>query len=279
MKKFLSVIMSVVMAVMGTSCGAGSDVPAAEETSAAETSQAAVSETEQTTVSEETEMTISRPELTKDMKLIALTFDDGPNLTTTNSVIDKLEKYGIVGSFFVIGNNITGNENEGTARVMKRAHDMGCEINSHSQTHSDMTKMTEDEITAEIEFTSQKIEEITGEAPKFFRPPYIAVNQTMFDTIDMPFIAGVGAEDWLDSVTADMRAQKILDQARDGGIILLHDAQGNTMTVEALDTIIPTLLDEGYTFVTVSELFAAKEVEPAKGIVYSNSDQTTMYGS
>lgn len=271
--------MSVVMAVMGTSCGAGSDVPAAEETSAAETSQAAVSETAQTTVSEETEMTISRPELTKDMKLIALTFDDGPNLTTTNSVIDKLEKYGIVGSFFVIGNNITGNESEGTARVMKRAHDMGCEINSHSQTHSDMTKMTEDEITAEIEFTSQKIEEITGEAPKFFRPPYIAVNQTMFDTIDMPFIAGVGAEDWLDSVTADMRAQKILDQARDGGIILLHDAQGNTMTVEALDTIIPTLLDEGYTFVTVSELFAAKEVEPAKGIVYSNSDQTTMYGS
>ena len=279
MKKFLSVIMSVVMAVMGTSCGAGSDAPAAEETSAAETSQAAVSETEQTTVSEETEMTISRPELTKDMKLIALTFDDGPNLTTTNSVIDKLEKYSIVGSFFVIGNNITGNESEGTARVMKRAHDMGCEINSHSQTHSDMTKLTEDEITAEIEFTSQKIEEITGEAPKFFRPPYIAVNQTMFDTIDMPFIAGVGAEDWLDSVTADMRAQKILDQARDGGIILLHDAQGNTMTVEALDTIIPTLLDEGYTFVTVSELFAAKEVEPAKGIVYSNSDQTTMYGS
>ena len=206
-------------------------------------------------------------------KVCALTFDDGPNNDTTPLVLDKLEKYGVKASFFLIGQNI----NSTTEDVVKRAYDMGCEINNHSKTHSDMTKMSGDDIAAEIKVTNEKIEKITGEQPHFFRPPYIAVNDTMFEYIDLPFIAGYGATDWEDSVSADERAEKIIAQAKDGYIILLHDMNGNSKTVEALDTIIPTLLDEGYEFVTVSELFEKKNIEPADRIIYSYAEQTNMY--
>lgn len=212
-------------------------------------------------------------EMSEEVKYIALTFDDGPNTTTTNEVLDKLEKHGVIASFFLIGNNI----NDESAKAVKRAYDMGCEINNHSRTHSNMTELTAEEIQEEYKYVDDKVFEITGEHTKFFRPPYIAVHQIMFDNIDVPFIAGIGAQDWEDRITADMRARMILKQAKDGDIILLHDMEGNSATVEALDTIIPELKAQGYKFVTVSELFKAKGIEPDMEKVYTNVTQKYMY--
>lgn len=206
-------------------------------------------------------------------KHIALTFDDGPNTETTPQVLEKLEKYGITASFFLVGDNITAE----SAEVSRAAFGKDCEICSHSRTHSAMPELTAEEIRAEIEFTDSKIKEITGAAPRFFRPPYIAVNDVMLDNIDKIFIAGIGAEDWLDEVTAEMRAEKILVQAKNGSIILLHDMQGNSRTVAALDLIIPALQNDGYEFLTVSELFAAEGIEPKRGVIYSNVLQKEMY--
>ncbi len=223
--------------------------------------------------SPEAEPTTEGTEMSEDVKYIALTFDDGPNTTTTNEVLDMLEKHEIVASFFLIGNNI----NDDSAKSVKRAYDMGCEINNHSRTHSDMTTLTAEEIQAEYEYVDDKVFEITGEHTKFFRPPYISVHQIMFDNIDVPFIAGIGANDWDDRITAEKRAKTILKQAKDGDIILLHDAEGNSMTVEALDTIIPELKAQGYKFVTVSELFKAKGIDPDMEKVYTNVTQQYMY--
>ena len=217
--------------------------------------------------------TTEETEMSEEVKYIALTFDDGPNSTTTNEVIDKLEKYGIVASFFLVGNNI----DDESAKAVKRAYDLGCEIDNNSRTHSNMTELSAEEIKAEYDYTDGKVYEITGEHTKFFRPPYIAVHQIMFDNIDVPFIAGIGANDWEDRVTAEMRARMILKQAKDGDIILLHDAEGNSMTVEALDTIIPELQKQGYKFVTVTELFRAKGIEPDMEKVYTNVMQKNQY--
>lgn len=206
-------------------------------------------------------------------KHIALTFDDGPNTETTPQVLEKLKRYGIPASFFLVGNNITAE----SAEVSRAAFEYGCEICSHSRSHSAMSELTAEEIRAEIEFTDRKIEEITGAKPRFFRPPYIAVNDVMINNIDKIFIAGIGAEDWLDEVTAKMRAEKIIAQAKNGSIILLHDMEGNYRTVDSLDLIIPALLNDGYEFLTVTGLFAAEGVEPKRGIVYSNALQTEMY--
>ena len=94
--------------------------------------------------------TAEETEMSQDVKYIALTFDDGPNATTTNDVIDKLEKYDIVASFFLIGNNI----NDESAKAVKRAYDLGCEINNHSRTHSNMTELSAEDIRAEFEYLS-----------------------------------------------------------------------------------------------------------------------------
>ncbi|MBQ8786012.1 MAG: polysaccharide deacetylase family protein [Oscillospiraceae bacterium] len=230
---------------MLSACGTA---PAEETVTAAETTTTA--ETEVTYAKLEYEIDPSKP-------VVALTFDDGPNTTTTAQVLDKLELYGVPASFFLIGNNI----NDASAEVVKRAYQMGCEIDNHSKSHAYMNQMEADAIIEEVMYVSDKVEEITGEPTKFFRPPYIATNTTMYDNIDMPFICGVGCNDWDNMVTVQQRIDNTLNQVQDGTIILLHDAQGNIKTVEALDTIIPALLDEGYQFVTVSELFESKGVE------------------
>lgn len=196
-------------------------------------------------------------ELDPSKPTIAITFDDGPNATTTMEVLDILEKYQVRASFFLIGTNI----NDESAKSVKRAFDLGCDIENHSKTHSYMDKMTADEIKDEVAYVNNKVKEITGTTPKFFRPPYIAVNSTMYDNIDMTFISGLGCNDWDDKVTAEYRAKYLEKKAADGVIFLLHDAEGNSKTVEALDKAIPILLKKGFQFATISELFKLKGVE------------------
>ena len=126
-----------------------------------------------------------------DKKLVALTFDDGPTVGITDQVLDILQENEVVASFFLIGQQITAE----TRYLVKRAHDMGCSVENHSKTHQSMPKQNEKEIVEEIRYTSDLIEEITGEKPEFFRPPYIDYDQKMYDLIDLGFICGYGCED------------------------------------------------------------------------------------
>ena len=205
------------------------------------------------------------------MPIIALTFDDGPNTVVTPQVLDILEQEGIKASFFLIAQNITPE----SAEVVRRAKAMGCDIENHTVTHPFMDKMTVEEIRREVQECTDRIVEITGEAPKFFRPPFISLSRAMYDTIDLTFICGMGCEDWVPTVTAEERAERVLANAADGQIVLLHDMQWNQATVEALKTIIPALKKRGYEFATVSELFEKKHVTPRHGWLYTNVLQET----
>ncbi|MBR2088477.1 MAG: polysaccharide deacetylase family protein [Oscillospiraceae bacterium] len=199
-------------------------------------------------------------------KLLALAFDDGPNTTTTNEVLDLLAEYNAKASFFVIGVNI----NDESAKSIKRAYDMGMEIDNHSKTHTSMMNMTPEEIKEEIDYVDEKVEEITGEKTKCFRPPFIGVSQVMYDTIDLPFIYGADTQDYMTQVDAQERADNILKYAKDGAIYLMHDAAGNDQTVEALKIALPQLAEQGYEFVTISELFERQGETPKKNILYSS---------
>lgn len=203
-------------------------------------------------------------------KVIALTFDDGPNTTTTYDVLEVLKKHGVVASFFLIGNNIS-DESE---KAVKYAYDLGCEIDNHSRSHDYMNEMSAEDCAAEYKYVDDKVFEITGEHTKFFRPPYLAIDFPMWEYIDVPFIAGIGCDDWNEKVDVDRRVAVVEKKAKDGAIILMHDAEGNSQTVEAIDRIIPDLKAQGYKFVTVSELFEEKGITPAKEILYSNVEQT-----
>lgn len=206
-------------------------------------------------------------------KLIALTFDDGPHPETTVPILDILEEYRVPASFFAVGQHIT----EETAPILRRAVSLGCEIHNHSFSHRALTDCTAQEIAYEIGETARRIEQTVGQPPRFFRPPYIAVNDAMFRHIPMPFIAGYGVRDYDDSVSAETRFSAVMRQAADGRIILLHDAEGNFRTVEAMRRIVPALLEAGFTPVTVSALFAETGIVPQERIIYYYANQQTMY--
>ncbi len=250
MKKIFPMLIAAVLSLSG--CG----------TANISTAETASSETSSAEVTEETTMR----EIDPDKPVVALTFDDGPNTVTTVQVLNKLEEYGVTASFFLVGTNIT----DETKDIVKRAYDMGCEIDSHSKTHSYMNQMTADEIKEEISYVDDKLMEIIGKPAPFFRPPYIAVNDTMYQNIDKPFICGFGCDDWDPKVTIDERTERTLEQVQDGAIILLHDSYNNFQTVAALDKIIPALQEQGYQFVTVTELFNVKGVEVS-------GDDTNLY--
>lgn len=205
----------------------------------------------------------------EEKKYISLTFDDGPTIGITDKVLDILEENNITASFFLIGDLVT----KDTEYLVKRAYDMGCSIENHSKTHQFMTKMTIEEIQSEIEYTTEKIIDITGEKPQFFRPPYIDCDQKMYDAIDLPFICGYGCEDWLPEVTAQMRIDRIMEAARPGQMILLHDMQDNMQTVEAIKVIIPRLKEQGYEFVNIRELFERTNVKPTRNVIYMCTDE------
>ena len=277
--KILSALLAVgtLTACSGGGASSGTSEPNSSDSYADSKESSAESTEESSAVNDVSEPAVTpintEPDYEWD-KVVALTFDDGPNTTTTNEVLDVLEKHQVVASFFLIGNNIT----DESAKAVKRAYDLGCEINNHSRSHEYMNEMEPDKIIAEIQFVDDKVFEITGEHTKFFRPPYIAIGDVMWENISLPFISGLGCDDWNDKVTVDRRVATITKGVKDGTIILMHDAQGNSKTVEAIDQIIPALKEQGYKFTTVSGLFEAKGITPVTKMIYSNAAQEGMWG-
>ncbi len=194
-------------------------------------------------------------------KLCALTFDDGPDVTKTQRVLDKLQKHGVVATFFVIGQLI----NNTTKTLLTNMVAMGCEIGNHSWGWDSLNNKTAEEIINSVTNTSRAIHEFAGVKPKFFRPPNLSASSLMYQVIDMPFVSGILGEDWAGCSprTAQSVASNIILQIKDGAIILLHDVQPDPHpTPEALDILIPDLKKKGYEFVTLSELFSRKGIEP-----------------
>ena len=155
---------------------------------------------------------------------------------------------------------------------MTRAIALGSEIQNHSLTHTMMTQLSQEQIAEEVKKTDELIEKYTGTKPWLFRPPFIDHNEVMHQTIGHTFICGVGCEDWIPERTAQERYDILINTLKDGDIVLLHDLQGNDNTVEALKMLIPEMKKQGYTFVTVTELYKRKGVNPAphNGVLYSN---------
>lgn len=198
-------------------------------------------------------------------KYIALTFDDGPNTYATEEILSPLRLYKVPATFFVIGTNI----NASTLPVLQKEIDAGHEIANHSFSHTNMSNMEPEKIKEEVEKTDKLLFDNFGIKTSFFRPPFLAVSTAMCDNIDKTFIAGLDSKDWSNDVTAEQVAENILNKACDGTIVLLHDSQSKNANV--LRKIIPELKKQGYTFVTVSDLFKLTGVTPEKYIVYSNS--------
>lgn len=198
--------------------------------------------------------------LTNNTKLIAFTFDDGPNYNTIK-VIDTLKKYNVTATFFVMGKNIKGNE-----EVIKYMQESNMEIGNHTYNHLLLTKYSKEKIQEEITKTSNLIFNITGSYPTLLRPSYGSVNKKIKEVANMPIIIwNIDTLDWKYKNSQKIAA-KILNNVKDGDIILMHDIYKSTLN--SLDIIIPELISKGFRIVSVSELAYYKNLNLEKSKVY-----------
>lgn len=198
-------------------------------------------------------------------KLICLTFDDGPNTRTTPIVLDVLKRYGAHATFFCIGKNIT----DKTRYLVQRAADEGNEIASHTWSHPFLSRISHSKRTEEMKKTADAIYEAVGYYPSLYRPPYLDCSSKVLADISLPAISGSASDDWMKDMTPDMITAKVLSTAKPNAIYVMHDFIGNPRTPVALETLIPALLEQGYTLVTVSDLFASLGVIPEPHALYT----------
>lgn len=199
---------------------------------------------------------------TGDDKVIALTFDDGPWPTTTSEILDILKANDAHATFFEIGNQIAEN-----ADVVKRIHEEGHQIGTHTWDHAagsgrgvDLTRMTADEQVSEVEKGFDAIDQAIGtKTSRILRAPGGNYHGQIITTLRDKVTAEVGwnidTEDWR-KPGADKIEQAILS-AKSGDVILMHDGGGDrSETVAALKDALPKLKAEGFKFITVDELLA-----------------------
>ena len=206
-------------------------------------------------------------------KLIALTFDDGPSSKYTAQLLDGLKERGVPVTFFILGEMAQYNP-----KLIKRAYEEGHEIACHTWSHPDLTGCSASEIRKEIEDTFEELDLACGdEAEYLVRPPYGSTNQKVRDAIDAPLIYwSVDSEDWSLLNTSKVR-KKIVADSYDGAIILCHDI--HKTTIPAALGAIDDLMDLGYEFVTVSELYRrrGRELENHK-LHYNSKNNGVDYG-
>lgn len=190
---------------------------------------------------------------------VALTFDDGPG-EYTDALLDKLAEHHAPATFFVLGKNV-GHYPEAIQRMVDEGHQVG----SHGYDHKDITKLTREGIEHEVQWTNEAVEKAAGVTPQVFRPPYGANGVVYNRLIPAPLVLwDVDTEDWLHR-DAKQTVQTAMDEVAPGSIILMHDI--HQTSVAAVPELVDDLQQAGYTLVTIDELFAHTEFEPAA--VYS----------
>lgn len=178
---------------------------------------------------------------------VALTFDDGPHPVYTPELLDGLKERGVCATFFVVGENIPGNE-----EILRRMDAEGHLIGNHTYNHVKLSDLDSARACAEVEKTNALICEVTGKEPEFIRPPFGEWKKAMECSFEMiPVLWDVDPLDWTTKNTA-LVVERVLKDTKPGNIILLHDYYQSS--VDAALEIVDALTERGYKFVTVDEL-------------------------
>jgi peptidoglycan-N-acetylglucosamine deacetylase len=194
-----------------------------------------------------------------DQPYIAMTFDDGPSADNTPRLLEMLKQRNIKATFFLIGQNAAANPD-----LVRRILAEGHEIGNHSWTHPQLSKLSDDRVTAEITKTQDAIKDASGFTPTLLRPPYGAITPRQREWIANQFgltiiLWSVDPFDWK-RPGASVITQRILSQVRPGAIVLSHDI--HKQTVDAMPATLDGLIAKGYKFVTVSQLIAMNKPKP-----------------
>ena len=211
---------------------------------------------------------LSAEEITPDAtgsKLIALTFDDGPGKYTPQ-LLDAFAEKGVKATFFVVGPNA-----ERYPEIIRRQYNEGHQIANHTWNHPQLTKLSVVKIQEELYSTENAIDKALGFdiGRLMLRPPYGDHNATVRSAANVPIIYwSVDTLDWKNKNATTVK-NRIINGAKDGAILLLHDIHSTTVqgTIAAIDE----LKRQGYTFVTVAELFSRKGITMENGVLYKSA--------
>lgn len=189
----------------------------------------------------------------REKKVIALSFDDGPHPTETLEVLEVLKKYNVKATFFVAGKHANWYK-EPLLRAVSENHEIG----NHTFSHLDITNLSSSQIEKEILDCEKVLLDLGIKKPVLFRPPFGLYNKERLENIakkhnyKIVLWANFDVMDWKNPSPEEI-AQTVVDKAQNGDIILLHD-YGTTSTVKALDIFIPQMIEKGFEFKTVSDL-------------------------
>jgi len=196
--------------------------------------------------------------------MIALTYDDGPHNIRTTAILDIMEEHGVVATFFVLGSEVERNPD-----VLLRAFNMGSEISNHTWSHPWANRSSAETLRNQLQRTHDIILSTIGVPPVNMRPTYGNITddlQSLAREFDYPLILwSIDASDYLEQSPAAIY-DHIMERVQDRDIILLHDIHDRT--VEASRRLIPSLIEQGYQFVTISELFYFSNITPSPGERY-----------
>lgn len=193
----------------------------------------------------------------RDNKVVSLSFDAAWGNEDTQQLIDILEKYNVKVTFFVVGEWV-----DKYPESVKALSDAGHEVMNHSDDHAHFSKLSAEQIVANVNACNDKIEKITGVRPTLFRPPYGEYDDHVILTLnDMgiyPIQWDVDSLDWKDLSAPEIQ-KRVLGGVNPGSIVLFHNAAKHTP--ESLPGIIEGLLSEGYEIVPISEILLTGEYE------------------
>ena len=183
-------------------------------------------------------------------KKVALTFDAAWGADKTLKILEILEKYDVKATFFLVGFWLDKYPEE-----TKAIAESGCEIGNHSNNHLQMSKLSEEKITEELNYVNEKVYQLTGKKPTYFRPPFGDYDNELIDTAEKLGLTtiqwSVDSLDWK-GLSATEITSRVVKNVQNGSIVLFHNNSDNIL--EALPLVLANLINRGYEPVCMSEL-------------------------
>ena len=185
-------------------------------------------------------------------KKVAITFDSAWGADKTTQIVDMVKEYGICATFFLVGFWV-----EEYPDMVKYIHNNGLEIGTHSNTHPDMTLLSEDNVRLELSTSVKLIENIIGEGTvELFRAPYGAYNNNLLNIASNEFGLktiqwNIDTLDWK-GLSGTEICDRVMSRLEGGSIILCHNNSDHIL--DALPLIIESVINAGYDIVSVGEL-------------------------
>lgn len=185
-------------------------------------------------------------------KVVALTFDDGPDDVVTPKVLDMLKRFKIKATFFFLGKRI-----EEFPAVVRRAKREGHLVLNHSWSHPRLSEITNSGYVDEIKKTEKALTRLVGPRPLFMRPPYGDINKPIFKQLESLgykiIMWSLDTMDWKAKESKEI-SDKVINEAHPGAIILMHSQRDKMVTANSLPAMIKGLRAKGYHFTTVDKL-------------------------